>query len=323
VLTGLGIGGMIPSLNALAAEYANARWRRVCLALMVIGYPMGAVAGGAIAAMLLKDGDWRSVFQFGAVATTLFIPLVVFLAPESADFLAARRPRDALGRINRTLQRMGHPRIDALPAQAPAQASGTPIAALFSPALRATTVLVTFGYFAHILVFYYVAKWLPKIVVDMGFAPSAAAGVLVWMSAGGVAGGAILGLAAQRFGLKGVTVAALALSTAMLVVFGRGQADLAGLSMNAAAAGVFIQAGIVGLYTIFAEAFPTPVRAAGTGFAIGVGRGGALLAPILAGFLFQAGLGLQAVSIMIGAGSLIAAAAIAFVRLGAAKAEAP
>jgi hypothetical protein len=56
--------------------------------------------------------------------------------------------------------------------------------------------------------------------------------------------------------------------------------------------------------------FPTHVRATGTGFAIGVGRGGAALAPVCAGYLFQAGLGLQIVSICMAAGSLIAVLAL-------------
>jgi MFS family permease len=176
-------------------------------------------------------------------------------------------------------------------------------------------VLVTVGYFAHILAFYFVAKWLPKLVVDMGFHPSQAAGVLVWMSVGGAIGGLLWGIVAQRFSLKRTTIAALVFSMFMLIIFGRGQADLAGLSWVAAVAGFVLQGGIVGLYTILAEAFPTPVRASGTGFVIGVGRGGALLAPIVAGFLFQAGMGLQFVSILMGAGSLVAAGAILMLRL--------
>jgi benzoate transport len=313
VLTGLGIGGMIPCLNALASEYANAKWRRICLSLMVIGYPLGAIVGGSIAALLLQGGDWRPIFLFGAAATALFIPLVAFFAPESPAHLAARQPANALVRINRTLQRMRHPSIKVLPE--PERRIRSPITALFSPALIATTVLVTVGYFAHILAFYFVAKWLPKLVVDMGFHPSQAAGVLVWMSVGGAIGGLLWGIVAQRFSLKRTTITALVFSMFMLVIFGRGQADLAGLSLIAAVAGFVLQGGIVGLYTILAEAFPTSVRASGTGFVIGVGRGGALLAPIVAGFLFQAGMGLQFVSILMGAGSLIAAGAILMLRL--------
>jgi hypothetical protein len=77
-----------------------------------------------------------------------------------------------------------------------------------------------------------------------------------------------------------------------------------------AIAGLFINSAIAGYYLLFAKVFPTHVRATGTGFAIGVGRGGAVLAPILAGYLFQARFGLQAVATMMAMGSLLSAATL-------------
>jgi hypothetical protein len=96
----------------------------------------------------------------------------------------------------------------------------------------------------------------------------------------------------------------------MVVWFGRGSPDLAALASTVAIAGLFINSAIAGYYLLFARVFPTHVRATGTGFAIGVGRGGAVLAPILAGYLFQAGFGLQAVATMMSMGSLLSAAAL-------------
>ncbi|MBW8841054.1 MAG: MFS transporter, partial [Sphingomonadales bacterium] len=116
VITGLGIGGMLAAINAVAAEFANRRRRNVSLAIMVIGYPIGAVLGGSIAAQLLKGSDWRAVFEFGAIVTACFVPLVWFLVPEPVQFLISRRPPGALDRVNATLARMGHAPVEALPA---------------------------------------------------------------------------------------------------------------------------------------------------------------------------------------------------------------
>ena len=309
VLTGLGIGGMLAATNAVAAEFANNRRRSLCLALMVIGYPIGAVFGGAIAAHLLDGGHWRIVFEFGAFATALFIRLIWFFVPESVDYLANKQPANALVRINQTLARMGHALLDALP-KLDENRDKASIAALFTPALTATTLLVTIAYFGHITTFYFILKWTPKIVADMGFAPGLAAGVLVWTNVGGALGGALFGLLTLRFGLKPLTLAVLLLSVIMVAAFGSGSDDLHQLALMAGAAGFFTEAGIVGLYTVLAQVFPTHLRASGTGFAIGVGRGGAALAPIIAGLLFQAGYGLQAVAIVMGSGSLIAAGAL-------------
>jgi MFS family permease len=161
-------------------------------------------------------------------------------------------------------------------------------------------------------------KWVPKLVVDMGFAPKAAAGVLTWSNVGGATGVAIFGLIATRISLKALTIVALLGSSAMVVLFGRGHADLAALASTVAFAGLFINSAIAGYYLLFAKVFPTHVRATGTGFAIGVGRGGAVLAPIIAGYLFQAGLALQIVATMMAAGSLLSAMALLALKVRAA-----
>jgi benzoate transport len=309
VFTGLGIGGMLAAINAVAAEFSNARRRSLNVSLMAIGYPIGAVVGGSIAAVLIKGGDWRVVFEFGAVATAVFIPLVLWFVPESISWLCRRQPAGALRSVNRSLGRMGHPPVAELPLIS-AEALKRSVGDIFSAQLVRVTVLVTLAYFLHITTFYFILKWVPKIVVDMGFTPSSAAGVLVWANVGGATGGAVLGLLSLRFGLKHLTMFVLVMSTIMVAVFGRGQATLAQLSLICAITGFFTNAGVVGLYGIFAQVFPTHVRATGTGFAVGFGRAGAMLAPIIAGYLFRAGYGLEFVAIAMGVGSLVAAVAL-------------
>ncbi len=181
------------------------------------------------------------------------------------------RRREAGGRSRRKQRRQG------AAAQLSALAQGDSrrtIGDIFSPRLIGTTALITFAYFAHITSFYFIIKWVPKIVVDMGFAPSAAAGVLTWANIGGATGGAIFGLIAGRVGLKRLTLLTLAASTGLIIWFGRGAQDLPGLAVMVAVVGLFTNSAVVGLYALFAQIFPTHVRATGTGFAIGVGRGG-------------------------------------------------
>jgi len=310
VLTGLGIGGMLAATNAAVAEAANAKHRSLAVVLMAAGYPVGTIIGGSISAVLLSMYDWRAVFVFGAVCSVLFIPLVLWRAPESVAFLMHKRPPDALERINATLARMGHPPVDTLPDPEPAAARKVPLADLFSPALMRPTVLLTLAYLAHIMTFYFILKWIPKIVVDMGFPPPEAAGVLVWASIGGATGSLILGLLTGKIRLLALTIFAMLLSTVLVIVFGRAQTDLVALSTVAAIAGFATNAGVVGLYALIAQSFPTGVRATATGFVIGVGRGGSALAPALAGFLFAAGYGLQTVAILMGLGSIIGAIAL-------------
>ena len=57
LFTGLGIGGMLATINAAAAEFSNARRRNLAVALMAGGYPVGAIIGGSIASRLLDGGS--------------------------------------------------------------------------------------------------------------------------------------------------------------------------------------------------------------------------------------------------------------------------
>jgi benzoate transport len=298
LLTGLGIGGMLAAINAVAAEYSSTARRKICISIMVIGYPLGGVIGGKIAGVLLATHDWRAVFMFGAVATATMIPLVWFLLPETISFLVRKRPEGALTRINAVLARAGAEPVAQMP-PVEADAPKTSIGALFSPALMLTTILVTLAYFAHVTTFYFILKWVPKIVVDMGFAPAAAAGVLVL-------GGLAVGIIGSRIGIRPVALAVLLCAVGAVILFGRGQADLVGLSLACAFAGFFTNGAITSFYTIFAEAFPADLRATGTGFAIGVGRGGSALSPIFAGFLLKNGYTLPTVATLMACGSLIA-----------------
>jgi benzoate transport len=320
LLTGLGIGGMLASINAAAAELSSQRWRSLAVSLMVIGYPVGGIIGGTIVQRLLGGGTWHDVFIFGGAVTAAFIPIVWFLLPESVAFLDRQRKPGALDAINRILTRFGHESMAALTPDTVESAQRS-VMDIFKPGLIVATLLITVGYFAHVTSFYFIIKWVPKLVVDMGFAPKAAAGVLTWANVGGAAGVALFGLIATRIGLKALTLATLLGSSAMIVWFGRGSQTLASLSSTVAIAGLFTNSAIGGYYLLFAKVFPTHVRATGTGFAIGVGRGGALLAPVVAGYLLQAGFGLQAVATMMAMGSLSSAAALLALKVRAADSE--
>jgi benzoate transport len=307
LFTGLGIGGILASVNAMAAEFSNARSRNLAVSLMAAGYPMGVIIGGSVATLLLANFDWRSVFLFGAIMTLVFIPIAWALMPESISYLMHKRPSGALQKINHTLGRMGHQAIEFL-APPPDRPVQTHLARLFKPDMIRITSLLSIAYFTHIMTFYYIIKWIPKLVVDMGYSPALSGSVLVWANVGGVLGAVLLGLLTRRYPVRSLVVGSLLLAAGMVAIFGTGQSTLTQLSLVAGIAGFFTNAAIVGMYALFAQSFPTEVRAGGTGFVIGIGRGGAVMGPVVAGILFESGLGnLLLVSVIMATGSLIAA----------------
>lgn len=308
-LTGLGVGGMLASTNALVAEFANAKYRNLCVILMATGYPIGAIVGGSISTVLLEQYSWHAIFVFGGAVTGLFLLISWFCLPESNEFLLTKQPRNALDKLNQNLRKMGHAEIPNLPEiTVKNQKSGFKL--LMSTQYRSITLLLVVAYFMHIMTFYFILKWIPKIVVDMGFDPSSAGAVLVWANVGGAIGSLLLGLFASRFTLRPLLIGILVLAFCMVTVFGLGPSSLLNLSLVSAATGFFTNAGVVGLYALMAQAFPAEVRGSGTGLVIGIGRGGAALGPVVAGYLFVSGFGLLAVSIVMGLGALVAAAVL-------------
>jgi MFS family permease len=297
---------MLASINAVAAEFSNAKKRSFAISTMAIGYPVGGVVGGLVVSDLLREFDWRIVFYFGAGVTVIFIPLVYFFMPESVHWLARKQPEGALDKINATMKRLGHSVVDALP-DIDAATRKLSTSFLFSKTMVWTTILVTTAYFLHVITLYYILKWTPKLVVDMGFAANFAGEALTWASLGGALGCIFFGILSIRFSLKSLTIFTFVMAWIFTAFFGRAPADLGTIKIYVAMAGFFTNAGIVGMYAILAQVFPAHARASGTGFAVGIGRGGSVLSPIIAGYLLEGGLDLPTISIIMGAGSVVAA----------------
>jgi benzoate transport len=315
IFTGLGIGGMLSATNAVVGEFTSKKARALCISIMVIGYPLGAGFGGLYASSLIEPYGWRAVFYLGATATGLLLPLLFFTVPESVHWLTRKQPEGALAKVNGSLSKLGLPTVSSLPVIAAAEQKKS-VGDIFSPALISTTLLVTATYFLHILTFYFLVKWTPQILTMMKFSPAGAGRVLALANLGGAAGGAVFGILTARFGLKPLTVTILLLNSIAVAGFGRSPADLTTLTWLAIIVGFCGNAAISGLYSIVAYAFPTHVKATGTGFVVGVGRGGAVLSPILAGYLLDAEMGLPSVALIMGIGSLLAGGVLLFLKMG-------
>lgn len=310
-ITGLGIGGMLASTNAVVAEVTSRTGRSVSMAFYVIGYPVGGVIGGfAAQGWLLVDYDWRAVFIFGAVVTAAMIPLVMLLVPETPAYYVARRPAGALEKTNRSLAAFGKPPLASLPVVEDTGPKPKATDILANPRLRPVTLLLAFGYLFHTFTFYYILKNAPTIVALSGYTQAEGASSLTYANIGGAVGGAIFGFFLKKFGLKGPTIAALALGVGAVIYFGIGHESLWDWRIAALLSMFFLNAAIVGYYAAFALSFPAYARASGTGFVLGVGRLGAAGSPIAAGWLFDTINGgednLLTVSIIMSLGSVIA-----------------
>jgi len=291
VLTGLGIGGMLPVLNTIVAEFSSLRWRSFWVSLLQGGYPIGATVGGMLTAILIASHGWRPAFFLGAAASLIMIPLVWKLLPESLDFLLSRSSTGTLDKVNRLLSRLGKAPMTELPlAGGDAAPVRTGYADLFSSAeLRKRTVLLSLAFFVVMLTFYFVMSWTPKILVDSGM--SAAQGISggVLLNLGGIAGCVMLGFLSSRLRLPRLVTVYVILTGLLMVLFSRTGSYISVMVPVAASLGFFIFGSMVGLYALAPQLYPVNSRAAGISTAIGTGRIGAVLAPAVAGMLFDSG----------------------------------
>ncbi|MBJ9593788.1 MFS transporter [Burkholderia seminalis] len=288
--TGLGIGGMLASLTVISGEYASNKWRSAAIGMQSTGYAIGATAGGVVAGYLLSTWGWRSVFAFGGILTLLAIPMVLAMLPESLDFLLARRPDDALRKINRILARMKRSPIAALPPSSidtASPASGW-TAVLRAPLAR-RTIALWIAFFLVMGSFYFVVSWTPKLLVQAGLSTSQGVTGGVLLNLGGIAGASLFSLLSTRFGLRNLLAATLLLGGALMVVFGANTGSL-GIGMIVAVfLGAVINACVAGMYALSPTPYPAEIRTTGIGLAVGIGRLGAILSPMTVGALLDDG----------------------------------
>jgi benzoate transport len=310
LLTGLGVGAVVPCLSALAAEYANRRYRDLAVVIVATGFPVGGLLGGALSSALLASFDWRSVFVAGAVTTAVLACIAVWYLPESIEYLIARRRANAVARINSVMARLRRPAIQTLP-EAGAVKTGTSLLDIvLRPELLGVALFVTFIYALHNATTYYSLNWIPKIVVDLSLSQSQAATVGAWCSGGGILGALFAAWMSTRFDIRPLTGLALLGAAGFLWVFVNTPGQMALLMTASGVLGACLYGAQTSLYALMTRSFPIHVRATGIGFVTGVGRVGGIAAPIVSGHLLGKGLSYVQVSTLMALGSLIGGVAL-------------
>lgn len=290
VVTGLGIGGALASLTTITAEYSSYKRQGFAISMVQSGYPVGATIGGTIAAFLIVAYGWRSVYVFGAVCTLLMIPLVLRYLPESLEFLIERKPRNALGKVNQLLAKLGMEQLAEMPdSRQTADTHKGSVLDLVSAPLRTSTLLLWCAFFMVMLSFYFVLSWTPTLLTEAGLRAEQGISGGVLMNIGGIIGGATLGYLTARFSAHRLTGLYMVLCVVFMTVFGLLDGYLGPMLVVGFVVGYFIFGSIIGLYSIAPDIYDTSVRNTGMGWAIGIGRFGGIIGPSAAGFLLAQG----------------------------------
>lgn len=290
--SGLGIGSMLASTATLTAEYAPARTNDFWVSFALSGYPIGAVLSGLVAARIIPDYGWRSLFVTAGLTTLLTLPVIYYCLGESLDFLLKSRPKGALEQANRLLQKMGAEPLSELPPLQPS-VSKAAVQALFVANRRKATLLLWAALFMSFATLYFLTMWIPKLATNAGLALKLAIYTGTVFNLGAFFGIVTQGYLSARFGLQRVICGFLIITALLMSAFGFVSGSVWVLVLFGLI-GFGIQGGFVGMYSLAAKLYPTRVRATGVGWAVGAGRIGAVVGPLVGGVLIALGWSLVA-----------------------------
>ncbi len=275
-LTGVGIGGGLPNIAAIAADVSSAKWRATAVASLFIGFGLGGFFGGVVAAWLIALHGWQSVFLFGGAVSLLLVPLLAIALPNP-------RPH--------------------------AKAGGNPVTGLFLDGRVRATLALWLVNFMGLMDLYLLASWLPTTLNGQGISIPVAALIAGFLQVAGAVGALTLGPIVDRYGPTPALPAAYLLAALSIAAIGLAGGSVV-LSMLAVFGAGF---GIVGCQDcnsgVAAKLYPAEIRSTGVGWALGIGRIGSIIGPLVVAELLSAGLGNRAIFLFSAVPAVFAAAA--------------
>lgn len=288
LVMGTGLGTLVVSLNVLVSEFSNERWRNVLLSILHAGFSLGMAVSGVVAAWTVEPLGWRYIFVGGGILNLIVLPVAFIFLLESPEYLMTRQPRDALARINAILARLKQMPLEALPPRGSGGRQRISLAALFTPELRQRTVLLSIASVTYAIVGYFLMNWKPQILVNAGMSPTQASYVGLVNGAFGLLGHLSIALLSRRIEETALTGIYFFMLVVMLVVFGTIPASPAVLLVTSGLLTLFTVGAYTGLFLVAIKCYSTEMRNAGVGCMVGWGRVGAIIGPLLGGFLIGA-----------------------------------
>ena len=289
-LAGLGMGGVVPNAIALAAELAPKRMRAGMAGFIAVGITIGGIAPGLIVAQLPPGPVFTELFLIGGLAPLVLAAIIALGLPESIAFLIQRGGSKA--RISSLANQIdpalgASPNDDFVLPQRPAgEAVGYP--ALFAGKLNVITPLLWVMFAASLLSLFMLTSWMPLLLEASGFSAKAAAGTNSLFQIGGAVSGLVVALLLGRLGAR-LPFAMFVLALITVAVAARAPLTRQGLEIAITVCGFCITGIQCSLNGTAGLAYPTPVRSRGLGAALGVGRIGAVVGPLVAGAMVASG----------------------------------
>ena len=288
---GLGIGGVTPICLALNVEYVPQRFRATVVAFVMVGYAIGASAGGLVAAWLVPTHGWRVLFYIGGLVPLALLPLLVLALPESIKYLllSGKNPQAILRLVKALdplIQAAAQTRfvLEAADVQAKIASWKDSAIGLFRGRLSRITPVLWIAFIASSTTIFFLASWIPILTVGTGRSAAQAAIGLTLFSIGGAVGGLFSGRLIDKLGVASMTPIPLVAAVLVVAIGATEFSDMNFLAMLCAI-GFFVFGGHFGLLGVMGLFYPSTNRANGVGWALSIGKLGSIFGPAVAAIL--------------------------------------
>lgn len=298
LLAGIGMGGVMPSCVALSKEHAP-RGRTALVATVVLaGIPVGGVLAALTATIWGESLGWRGLFGVGGALSAIVFAVAYFRLPDSRPLPAAAVT--------------GEPVREAVDEAANGAARGgekAGVRTVLSRTYARHTILFTLANFAVLLAWYGLNTWLTQLMREMDYPLGSALRFTLVLNLGAVVGSFALAVLADRIGPRLVTAGSAVLAALAVLALSQGGSTSVILGVTALA-GVGAQSALTMLNDWVASSYPASARATALGCVSGFGRGGAIVAPLLGGWILDAAMGPTTVFYVFAAAALVCAVAL-------------
>ena len=311
-LAGLGIGGVMPNVVAQMTEYSPRKMRSTLVTLMFSGYSVGGMLAAVLGKGLIETYGWSYVF-YAAAIPVLIVPFVLLSLPESMAFLLKKGRIDELKKIIQRLEPSYTPAAsDSFELPSTQKVEGAPIGKLFLDGRGLSTVMFWIAFFMCLFMVYALSSWLTKLMAQAGYSLGSALTFVLVLNFGAMIGAIGGGWLADRFSIKKVVMCFFALAAVSITALGY-KMSTEMLYLMVGLAGASTIGTQILIYAYVGQYYPMAIRSTGIGFASGVGRSGAILAPIVIGTLVGMALPLEQNFIAIAIPAVIALIAVGLV----------
>ncbi|MGN5239233.1 MULTISPECIES: MFS transporter [unclassified Rhodococcus (in: high G+C Gram-positive bacteria)] len=281
LIAGIGLGGLVPTSNALAAELVPNKWRAAVATMMMSGVPIGGSIAALVGIPVIPNWGWRPMFLFALIPLVVLVPLALKTLPSTTM------------------------KVDT-------KAGASGFKALLGPQFRLISIMFAAVTIVTLLAWYGLGTWLPKLMQGEGTDLGSALTFALALNLGAVAGSFITAWGGVRYGsvptsviaaaIAGVSLLALLLDPPVAVVY-----------LIFVLAGVGTHGTQALIIAAVASYYPDHLRGTALGWALGVGRIGAVAAPQVGGWLLAAGLGAHSNFVLFGISALISSLLLAVI----------